>query len=332
MKFSRIPLYVLFFHLFFFTNVHLYSYDSNNINLLNSGVINYAFADWWLNSEKNNDTEAIQSALSSGAEFVTISDKGSSWKVNPLFLESDQTVFFDKGVFIEAVKGAYLSRGDKLFTAEGKENIHLYGYGAVLRMRRSDYTFKPYEEGQWRHTLSFRSCRNITVKGLTLENSGGDGIYIGVARKISSDYFCKDIIIEDVKLSGHYRQGISVISVENLLIKNCIIENTGNHSPSAGIDFEPNNSDEIFINCVVDNCVIRNNFGPGILFFLANFNSKTIPVSVEIKNNRVYTNRRPISIRKIDDEIRGSIVLEDNIFIGFKGIDSSTDTFKVIWK
>ena len=274
--------------------LNAFSYDLENIRLLKSGIINYAFASWWLpdeaeSSDKHNDTlkpsdnllihikannllfkndtYALQSALSSGAEFITITEKGSPWITDPLFLESGSTIFFDSGVVIEADRRGYLSKGDKLFSASGKENIHLYGYGAVLRMNRPDYTYPPYEEGQWRHMFSFMSCRNITVKGLTLEDSGGDGVYIGSSGSSRADNYCRDILIEDVKFSGHYRQGISVISAENLVIRNCIIENTGTHSPSAGIDFEPNNSEQRLVNCIVENCIIRKNFGPGIFIF-----------------------------------------------------------------
>ncbi len=323
-----IPVFILFI------NLNLFSYDSENIQLLESGNINYALASWWLpdnekHKKNHDDTPALQAALSSGAEFVTISDIGRSWITDPLFLESNQTVFFDKGVIIESKKGSFRGKGDTLFTANNKKNISLYGNGAVLRMRRADYTFPPYKEGQWRHCLSFKSCRNMVVKGLTLMDSGGDGIYLGVSEK-SDIEFCENIQIENICVSGCYRQGISVISVENLEIRNSVFKNTGNHSPSAGIDFEPNSSNQRISRCVLESCVFRNNFGPGILFFLASLDSSSYPVSVKIKNCKSYTNRRPISIRNISDNKRGEIILENNVFIGFKGIDPSTGSFKII--
>jgi parallel beta helix pectate lyase-like protein len=331
-KLKNISVYFFILSLLLLFPLHnLFSYDSHNIALLKSGRINYALAEWWLNDEKNNGAEALQTALLSGAEFVTVSDKGSSWITEPLFLESNQTVFFDKGVVIEANRDSFYGKGDSLFSAEGKENISLIGYGAVLRMYRADYTFPPYKVGQWRHVVSLKSCSNIEIKGLSLQDSGGDGIYVGVSNKSEVKY-CSNITAEDLHITGNYRQGISVISAENLVINNCIIENTGTHLPAAGIDFEPNSSDERISNCIIKDSVFRNNFGPGILLFLASLKKESHAVSVKIINCKSYINRRPISIRKIADGKQGEIILENNFFIGFKGIDRSTTAFQVIKK
>ena len=320
-----------FLFLFIFNIFPLFSLNLEKIDLLESGFINYALAEWWLDKDKSNMTEALQSALSSGADFVTITDIDQSWITEPLFLESDTTVFFDRGVIIEAKKDSYRGKGDSLFSALNKQNISLIGYGAVLKMRRADYTYPPYEEGQWRHVISLKSCSDIEIRGLSLLDSGGDGIYIGVLDDKGQNY-CDNLYFKDLRISGNYRQGISVISAVNLLIEDCLIENTGNHLPSAGIDFEPNSEDEFIDNCIIKDTVFKNNFGPGILFFLASLDDRSYPVHAEIINCKSYTNRRPISIRKIAGGKKGYIVLDNNLFIGFKGIDDSTDEFKVIWQ
>ncbi len=328
----------LLIFLFQLISFSVFSYDAYHISLLKAGKINYALAEWWLLDEdymqnKNlSDTFVLQNALSSGADFISITNIGRPWVTEPLFLESDTIIFFDRGVVITAKKKSFKNSGDKLISAIDKENIHLYGSGAELRMNRADYTYPPYKEGQWRHCLSFTSCKNVTIKGLSIKDSGGDGIYIGSSGKESLVNFCKDIIIEDILLSGHYRQGISIISGENILIKDCIIENTGTHLPSAGIDFEPNNDNQRLINCIIDSCVLRYNFGPGILCYFANLSSNSLPVSINITNCKLYTNRRPISIREISAGRKGYIKLENNLAIGFCGIDESTSSFKVLVK
>ncbi len=332
-RFRRVSVVFVYLVLLSFS---VFSYDSHNISLLKSGKINYALAEWWINDEKgsyktDSDTIALQSALSSGAEFVTITDIGRSWITEPLFLDSNTTVFFDRGVVIEAKKGSFYDKGDCLFKADEKENICLIGYKAVLKMHRADYTYPPYDEGQWRHVISLKSCSDIEIKGLSLRDSGGDGIYIGVSENSDLQY-CRNILIEDIHVSGCYRQGISVISADNLMIINSVFEDTGNHLPSAGIDFEPNSSNEQISRCLISGCIFRRNFGPGILIFLGSLDKDSYPVSVKITDCKSYINRRPISIRKTSEGRRGIIILEKNIFIGFKGLDPATSSFQIIKK
>ena len=321
--------------IFFFINFCslLYSYDSEKIELVKNKKINYALASWWLNSDYEDDTSAVQNAILSGAEFVTISDKGSPWEIDPVFLASNQNIFFDRGVIVEAKKGSFLNKGDKLFSAEKKKNISLIGYGATLRMHKYDYIDSPYSASQWRHIISIRDCSDISIKGFKLEQSGGDGIYIGALNSLEDRRYSENIIIEDVHFYDNYRQGISIISCENLLIKNCLIEKTKLHSPAAGIDFEPNYPEERLVNCAVEDCIIRYNRGPGILLYLASFNDTTLPVSITITHNIITQNRRPISIRRIDKGQKGFVALIGNKLFGlrFNGIDKSS-TLKVIRK
>ena len=78
-----------------------------------------------------------------------------------------------------AKKGAFHGKGDSLFSAANKSNIKLTGYGAphtVLQMRRDDYASPEYSKAEWRTVLEFTSCTNVTISGMTLAESGGDGI------------------------------------------------------------------------------------------------------------------------------------------------------------
>src|SRR6185295_7072825 len=110
---------------------------------------------------------------------------------------------------------------DAMLTADEKENITLTGPGASLVMRRQDYLKPPYKKAEWRHCLSLLGCRNVTVQGLRLASSGGDGIYIG--RRTKSPIHGQNITIRDVTCEDHHRQAISVITAENLLVERCTL-------------------------------------------------------------------------------------------------------------
>jgi len=192
-------------------------------------------------------------------------------------------------VVVLAKRGVFRSGGACLFTATEKENITLSGYGATWRMWRDDYANpKLYAKAEWRNCLSLRGCTNVKVLGLTLAESGGDGIYLGTGPEGASN---KDILINDVTCDKNYRQGISVISAENLLIEDCTLINTGGTSPEAGIDFEPNHPEEYLVNCVVRNCRMANNGSRGILIHLVKLDATSRDVSLRVENCRFVGDR-----------------------------------------
>jgi len=279
-----------------------------------SGQRAEADAAWWgFNPE--DVTESLQAALDSGAKRLTIPFMGADWIVRPLTLRSNQEVVFEPGVVVLAKKDEFKATGDSLFSASNASNITLRGYGATLRMRHQDYMTKAYKKGEWRMTLDFDGCRKITVEGLRLESSGGDGIYLGATSELP---WCEDVLIRNVVCDDHHRQGISVIGAVNLLIENCILSNTGGTAPQAGIDFEPNQAREKLVNCVMRNCTLANNRGAGILLYLKNLSKESEPVSLLFENCLVAGGADcGIGVGMLDDDgPQGSIEFRNCIIDG----------------
>ena len=252
------------------------------IDEIRSGRRTEARASWWGFSPIDSTT-ALQAAINSGARKLVIDDCGSPWIVDKITLASDQEIVLEKGVVVMAKPGAFRGRADALFSAALRRNITLVGYGATLRMRKRDYTTAAYEKAEWRHALSIRSCDNVKIYGLTLADSGGDGIYLGVAKR---GVPCRNIHIKDVVCDNNHRQGVSVISAENLLIENTTLKNTSGTAPQAGIDFEPNTADERLVNCVMRNCVSENNAGGAFALYLVPLTGKSAPVSLRLEDCR----------------------------------------------
>ncbi len=246
-----------------------------------SGKRPVANAAWWGFNESDS-TAVLQEAIDSGAGTVIVPYMGKDWIVRPLKLRSDLEIVFEPGVVITAKKGEFKATGDSLFKAVDKHNITLRGYGATLKMQKKDYLTPDYEKGQWRMVVVLAGCTNVEVLGLTLRDSGGDGIYLGAGTDKKQP--CKDILIKDCVFDNNYRQGISVTSAENLRIDNCIFKNTSGHSPGAGVDLEPNNSDGKLAKIVVSNCISENNEGPGFVIGLHKLNSTSSDISVLFYN------------------------------------------------
>lgn len=237
-------------------------------------------ASWW-GFDETESTQALQAAIDSGADKVIVQNMGQPWIVDEIQLASDQELNFEEGSVILAKRGAFKGKNDSLFTARLKQNVTLNGNGAIFRMWKTDYHTDAYDKAEWRHCLSVLSCANVKVYGLTLADSGGDGIYLGVAERGVTN---TNVHIKDVICDGNNRQGISVISAENLLIENTLLKNTSGTAPQAGIDFEPNHPGEKIVNCVMRNCVAENNVGAAFVLYLRPLDGTSAPISVRIED------------------------------------------------
>ena len=236
--------------------------------------------------DSTDATSSVQNALLSGADTVIIDYMNSDWIIKPLILTGLSNIYIkiEEGVVIQAKSGAFPNTGDCLFRFRGCSDITISGYGAKLIMHKNEYT-----DGEWRHGISLLSCSDIVIKGLTIRETGGDGIYVGVWSSGAQTY-CSDITIQDCVCDNNYRQGISVISVDNLKVSYCEFTNTKGTLPEAGVDFEPNDSYNRLANVSFKDCRFTGNYGNGIKFALANLDSASVPVSVNFNNCYVSDN------------------------------------------
>ena len=276
------------------------------------GELAEAKASWW-GFDPADSTAALQAALGSGAKRIVIDRMDAPWTSGPLKGASDQEVVFEPGVEIVAKEGLFRGRTESLLAYVNTRNVKVSG--GTLRMRRDDYRKAPYEESEWRHALLLHHVENVTVEKMLLTESGGDGIYLNDGRNVT---------VRDTVCDRNYRQGISVISAEDLLIERCRLTNTEGGLPMAGIDFEPNNPNERLVNCVMRDCVIEGNAGSGIDFALVWFNGTTRDVSMRFENVRISGNAKCIDLVTFNspaNAVRGDI--------GFRNCSFGYDTSKV---
>lgn len=259
-------------------------------------------AAWWGFNGKD-DTQSLQAAFDSGARVVLIPAMESAWVSTSVYIKSDTTVIFEQGSELVALRGAFRERTAMLLNISDVHNVTVYGYGATLRMWKEDYSAPPYSKAEWRSTIQIRGASNIAIFGLRAEKSGGDGVYLGRGKSfVNTDITLKDLILKD-----HYRQGISVISAENLLIENVDLTGTNGTAPASGIDFEPNKPDESLINCRLVNCLLRGNSGAGFLVALQHFDSETLPVDITLEGCLIYGNSFAVAVFGCDNGVRGKI-------------------------
>ena len=247
----------------------------------------------------------------------------ADWSVRPIRLAGNQELIFEPGTVISAKRGEYRGGGDSLFTAQDIENLTIRGYGATFKMWKQDYIaglvleqldwhrwYGQYPKAEWRMTLSIRGSKNVNVSGVTLKDSGGDGIYVdgGKERQASEDVCLRDIVCDN-----HYRQGISVISAENLKVENCEFSNTWGTPPCSGVDIEPDKSEQRIKNVLFSGCKFVDNVGDGIEVFLAHTSSESEDVTLRFENCYISSKHGTgIRVTKIGDDGPGGSIEFDN--------------------
>ena len=219
-------------------------------------------------------TTNIQDAINSSYDTIVVDYVGTDWIVKPLYAKSNKVIIFQSGVVLMAKQGEFKEPRTSLFNITNVSNVTLLGYGAIFRMRKSEYQdVNLYTPSEWRHALDIQAyvgmpVENIVIKGIHFEKSGGDGICIsGISGYPNSDpVHPKNILIQDVVCDDNHRQGISVTGGENVKIMNSVLQNTRGTAPEAGMDWEPDW--ERLVNVGMTNCYFFNNRIKGIEMYL----------------------------------------------------------------
>ena len=167
--------------------------------------------------------------------------------------------------------------------------IHVMGDDVIVRGNGELIGDRPKhqgKEGQWGFGIYVNKSHHVKICDLSIRDCWGDCIYIGGKST--------DVIVNNCNLSYGRRQGISITSAGDVMIKNCYISNVAGTAPEYGIDVEPNQNDTVrnvkIRNVVIDNCI-------GGMMAYGNAEGAVIS-NVDIRNCTVYASKK-IPIRFI---------------------------------
>ena len=125
------------------------------------------------------------------------------------------------------------------------KDVSIKGKGTIV----GDKETHTGDSGEWGMGINILNSENVTVSGLNIKSCWGDCVYIGGNSK--------NVTISDCFLDDSRRQGVSITSGDDIVIKNCTITNIKGTSPEYAIDIEPNKNETIG-NVVIDGCKIFN--------------------------------------------------------------------------
>lgn len=152
-------------------------------------------------------------------------------------------------------------------------NYNTLVLGQIITIGDADFEVIHLNLGEWGHCVSCYGSTNFKIIGGLISYAWGDGIYIGTGSKNG--------LIENVTCAYNRRQGLSIVSAENIKVINSTFNNTMGTLPEAGIDIEPNDFDTIK-NILISNCTTNNNYSYGLL--MTTFDNTSLVEDIVVNN------------------------------------------------
>lgn len=190
---------------------------------------------------RSNCTAELQHALDTPDAVDIIVPQGAPIQVDPIFIrKGNRRLILQTGVELVAISmsPAYQRMDASLLSVLHVANVKVVAEGATLRMHKLEYLPPHYKKGEWRATLNIREVSNLTVRGGTYVDAGGDGVFV--------ESSLGPIVLDGLTTKGAWRNGLSVISAGGgLQVKSCTFSDTNGTAPQCGVDIEPDSSDDL---------------------------------------------------------------------------------------
>jgi len=284
----------------------------------------------------HDDSEAIRKAI-----FAMPKNGGVLLFPPGTYIQGDGT---NPSYIIDRTTGQYsMSQEENIgrdirFLFTGYRNFRIVGYGATIKahpnnstiINNSGFTFDGCENGliegltyygsietrhpnggdSWKFNsqngLAIRDSKNLVLKKLTFDNCVMDGFNVGGNSE--------DIKLYDCRARYCYRQGISLTDTTKVKLYDCEASYTGaiyGTAPMAGLDIEPNNSNNEYLQeIVIENLKTKNNVS-GIQIYAEFIGNLTNTISITIRNHVDKYSDYGFNVVKYIPNVKGLIKLEN---------------------
>jgi parallel beta-helix repeat protein len=205
---------------------------------------------------KTDDTAAIQKAVNAVAGTGgTVFIPGGTYLVNAVFsnnrgivLKSNMTLRMAPDTILKALPNA--SQNYAVLVVDSAKDLSVIG--GTIEGERGAHTGSG---GEWGMGILFKHAERVIIQDLTARECWGDGFC--VTDQSADITFC------GVTADHNRRQGLSIISVDGMVIRNSTFKNTAGTLPEDGIDIEPN-AGQTVNNVLITSCSFLNNAGDGL--------------------------------------------------------------------
>jgi hypothetical protein len=248
--------------------------NGNTVSLLKFGNAGFG----------GDDTSVFQAALNSTAGNGQVLEiPAGSYNISPISFPSNSKMQVDSGVTVSANSG--FGSGDRMLNINSS-NVTITGAGASASVFQAPKA-RAASQGdgsEYRHCLAIQGASNVTVTGISCNQSGGDGLYVSAATNVA---------VSNSTFDGNYRNGASVIGqLNHINISGNRFTNTNGTLPQAGVDIEPNNPADFVLDVNFADNVTSNNAGDGFAVSLWTLDSSSQPVGITVARNHSDQNGR----------------------------------------
>lgn len=260
-----------------------------------------------------DDTAVLQNALNNtAANGQALLVPAGSYNIGPVFFPNNSQLVLGAGVTVTANPG--YGPQDKMLNISS-QNVSIQGAGAasvIFQMRKSDYVAEhSSDHSEWRHCLDIEGASNVTISGISCNQSGGDGIYVANGSAGPS----QNITITNSVFDQNFRQGFSLISGVHIFVSNCYFTNTSGTAPEAGIDIEPNTPSNTVADVHINNNYATGNAGAGLLIALTQLNGSSPNVDITVSNYYSSSNKLSgfeLSDSDVSPNVQGNILIQNS--------------------
>ncbi|QCX53677.1 right-handed parallel beta-helix repeat-containing protein [Elizabethkingia sp. JS20170427COW] len=205
------------------------------------------------NRSTKENTMIIQEALNK-YDKVLLPNFSINIERNGLKLKSNQVLIFQNNTQLNMEPNELASYA--ILHINGVNNVKVYN--AKLRGDKEKHIGVSGEAG---HGISILGSSNVEVLGFDIRDFWGDGIFIGRYEKQVN----KNVLIEKGIVDNNRRNGISIVSVEGLVLKNVVASNSNGTMPMFGVDIEPHFWVDEANNIKIINLTTYNNANGGLM-------------------------------------------------------------------
>ncbi|MEN5308851.1 hypothetical protein ABE425_15145 [Chryseobacterium cucumeris] len=198
-----------------------------------------------------------------------------------IFAQSNSQIYFQKNSSLILKPTANVRY--QIISLHGVENVKIYNPTLI-----GDRDKHLDSKGEWGFGIDIRGSRNIEIFNANISNCWGDGIVLVKTMRNIRAGITKEKIFstENINIIGGIinnvrRNGITIAGGKDVVIKNLLIANINGTNPMAGIDIEPDDSNNILENINIENVKI-NNANVGIDLHLGQYGNQDVSKSVTV--------------------------------------------------
>lgn len=248
----------------------------------------YLKPNWNLNGAKSNlfpadskfkkskdHTEIVQKIIDEN-KIIVLPDFKLYINSKGLKIGSNKTIIFQENSSISFI-GEANGRFSDVIKIYDAENVRLVNPVVV----GSRYSKTKSQTGQWSAGICVLNSKEVKITNANISSTFGDGIFIGS----ENGGFSQNVTVEGGYINKARRNGISVTSAKNIVLKDILIANTYGHDPESGIDLEPSWEKDILTDIQLKNIYTYHNNLAGISVNLNAFNKQS---KQDIKTVRIH--------------------------------------------